>query len=466
MLKLMTRGELADAARVLASSFNLINYKGDLYLPVSASTDLPTPPPDPHERVWKVLDRHELQRFASGIMKVLFANESEMVNFELMLKQLSAWEEEGSTSILVRKNGVLALLDEDGNFSEPTGEFVPNYLAVPINDNEDDKKRVFAVIEEWVGGKEEALSLLRHLSTALSPGWSAVKYILLLGEGRNGKSVLLHMVQELFGRSNVSDVSRQQMAEKSPVCADLNGKLLNIVMDGSMDYVKDSGMEKTLIAGETASVRRLYESTLTPVQTNALFLEGLNQEPRTRDKSSALQRRLARYWFPNEYPLNPEFSKQMRTPESLGALLALLIDNYVKQSEAAVMLAPTRKATDLQTDQMVLNSIALQYIQFLISEDPKYRDRMLGEDVKVYIDSFIPWADAQESFTYSDAEALQMFKKVFVLKRSSRRDRYPRNYWRIEDFRPETKFLLRQLLEEKEVNDAVVVDEQRELHSR
>ena len=252
-----------------------------------------TPPAE--RTMWIPLNREAIRRLGSEQYDILFSSDGELASFDFMVSQNSRPVDGPISTLLVRTGDGLRELRGDGQLHEPTGWFVPNTLAPMLNEDQVEKDRVFEVLADWLDSEEEAHALLRHLATALAPGWSAVKYVLLLGEGRNGKGLLLKMLQTVFGRDNVSSVSRQHMAEQSPVVCELNGKLLNIVFDGMAEYVKDSGTEKTLVAGEPAAIRRLYESTPTFVQTNALFVEALNHEPKSKDKSLALQKRLIRF---------------------------------------------------------------------------------------------------------------------------------------------------------------------------
>src|SRR5690606_12859 len=141
------------------------------------------------------------------------------------------------------------------------GDFCPNYVRPMLNENQANKDFVWQTIVTWLGGDEEAAhSLLHHLATSLAPGWSAVRYVILLGEGRNGKGLLLQMLTRLFGAENLSSVSRQEMAARRATIAALNGKLLNVIFDGEMAYIKDSAAEKTLIAGEPLDIELKYEN--------------------------------------------------------------------------------------------------------------------------------------------------------------------------------------------------------------
>ena len=413
MLELSSKATLARAARTVAESYELVQHGSHTFIPCHWLTEAIGPLPAA-ERIWQPLTRNDKRRLANQTQNILFATDSELTNFDLMLRQYAVEDESVIQHLLVRTEDGLKMLDETGTLVEPTGQFCPNVLKPVLNTDEAAKAGVFDVIKGWLNSEEEAHSLLHHLATALCPGWSAVKYVLLIGDGRNGKSVLLSMLQDLFGASNVSNVTRQQIAERLPVCVELNNKLLNIIFDGEMAYIKDSSMEKTLIAGEPGYVRMLYENGNTRVLTNALFLEALNSEPKTRDKSGALQKRLSRFWFPNTYPIDMAFEKRMRSDELLGAFLSLLLDHFVTKYELADKLKQTSGSSALQVEQNLLNSPLHQFVSYLVSSDASWNDR-LRQPVMVdpLVDSFMAWR-VNEGFTeFSTADVKRLFKEGF-----------------------------------------------------
>ena len=413
MLELSSKATLARAARTVAESYELVQHGSHTFIPCHWLTEAIGPLPAA-ERIWQPLTRNDKRRLANQTQNILFATDSELTNFDLMLRQFAIEDESVIQHLLVRTEDGLKMLDETGTLVEPTGQFCPNVLKPVLNTDEAAKAEVLDVIKGWLNSEEEAHSLLHHLATALCPGWSAVKYVLLIGDGRNGKSVLLSMLQDLFGASNVSNVTRQQIAERLPVCVELNNKLLNIIFDGEMAYIKDSSMEKTLIAGEPGYVRLLYENGNTRVLTNALFLEALNSEPKTRDKSGALQTRLSRFWFPNTYPIDMAFEKRMRSDELLGAFLSLLLDHFVTKYELADKLKQTSGSSALQVEQNLLNSPLHQFVSYLVSSDASWNDR-LRQPVMVdpLVDSFMAWR-VDEGFTeFSTADVKRLFKEGF-----------------------------------------------------
>lgn len=461
MLELKTKKELSQYSHTLARSFSLVRYRSITYAPAHYETRDTSATPPPEQAIWVPLNRDRIRRWAADQFDTLFANESELSSFDFMVAQNARQHDGTCRTLLIRTPDGLKELREDGVLHDPTGEFVPNTLHPMLNTDERDKKEVFAVISQWLDSDEEAHALLRHLATALAPGWTAVKYVLLLGEGRNGKSLLLKMLQGIFGWDNCSNVTRQQIAEKSPVVTELNGKLLNIVFDGHAEYLKDSGAEKTLIAGEVYPIRRLYESTPTPVQTNALFIEGLQHEPKSKDKSVALQKRLIRFQFPNVYALDHRFEAQMLAEDTLGAFLSLLIDHYVKKDEVAEALAPTAKEMALQLEHMFVNSTSLQFLKHLEEHDPMGALGIVGQELDTLVQQFQAWRIKENDLgSWSAPDVAQLFGPIVNVERKSKRvNGTPRKVRVVTSLKTEALAFIETLRgDEDDILDALVED--------
>lgn len=391
MLELKTKQALAKEAHTLARGQKLVRYRNMLYVPADFETKETAVAPEADRTIWLPRDREQIRQYAADEFDTLFVSEAELSSFYFMVSQNAEQIRTTVTDLLIRTPEGLRRLTEMGTLADPTGEFVPNTILPMLNNDPKDKKRITDLIDEWLNSEEERTSLLHHLATCLAPGYSAVKYMLLLGEGRNGKSTLLKMMQALFGNENISHVTRQAMAEQSAVVTELNGKLINIVFDGKSEYLKDSATEKTLVAGEVAPIRRLYESVITPVQTNALFIEGLNKEPKSTDKSTALQKRLVRFQFPNSYPLNTKFEKALLVEKMLGALLSVLIDHYVREDDLAEKLQPTSKAIEMQIEHMYANSLGLQFIKYVHDTGTLGLASILGVSVENVVQLWHSW---------------------------------------------------------------------------
>ncbi len=458
MLELKTKKELSTDAQRLAESLHFVRYRSTTYIPADCETKDASVAPPPERTIWLPLSREALARIAATQFKTMFSSDGELSSFAFMVAQASESVDQAASSLLVRTADGLRELDESGRLVDVTGEFRPNAVLPLLNEDPADKQAVFDIVTEWLNSEEEAESLLTHLATSLAPGWSAVKYILLLGEGRNGKSVLMKMLLSLFGQPNVSSVTRQMMAEQSPTVTDLNGKLLNIVFDGPAEYLKDSGAEKSLIAGEPFQIRKLYESSSTTVQTTALFVEGLNHEPKSKDKSTALQKRLVRFQFPNVYALDLKFEKRMLSEKMTGALLALLIDRYVTEDEVATKLAPTTRSIELQLEQMYSNSLGLQFLKYL-EEEQGGAEKILGEPMPSVIKQFQSWRITQNDLgTWAEPDVQSLFLPLANTERKSMRiENKPRKVRVLTSFKTEALNFIESLKGDGDDGDADAV---------
>lgn len=424
MLTNFTKGQLVQLANDMARGYAVVKHNHTLYLPVNFRTLNIDSALAPEDRVWIPMTVPQVLDLASQTSKVMFYSEGEKSSFYGMVEQAAQPAFATAGTILLVRDGQLVELRSDGQLHEPTQEFCPHFIATPIWDDEEVKAEVLATITEWLGDSpEDAASLLHHLATALAPHWSAVKYVLLIGEGRNGKSVLMKMLLGLLGTHNVSHITRQDMSASKSTCLDLQGRIANIVFDGPASYLKDSGPEKSLIAGETTPIRRLYSSLVTPVQTNALFLEGLNREPKTGDKSLALQKRLVRFQFTRTYELDYRFEHHMLSEVMLGGFLALLLDHYVLQAEVHTKLKPTQASQQLQLEQMHTNSLPFQFIAWFDEDDALGVEGLVGEQMPDVAKKFKQWrlVEMGDINTWADKDVEQMLTPLFVTERKSKR---------------------------------------------
>jgi hypothetical protein len=462
MATLKTPSALSIEAATLATSFEYLFHNDTIYAPVDyidGDTGV-IPPVD--RKCWVPVSETQLMAKARTQFDTTFRDSAQFRSFEFMVMQECMRVTHVEPWLLIKTAAGLKVLREDGTLQDPDGTFIPNAISQTLNEDADDKAELLSTITDWVGGEPEiATSLLRHLATTLAPHWSAGKYVLLIGNGRNGKSLLMTMLQNLFGWANCSGVTRQEISEADKSLFDMNNKLLNIVFDGPAEFLKDSGREKSLITGEAIGIRKLYTNTQTTVQTNALFIEGLNQEPRSRDKSSALQARLVRFVFPNKYPDDQDFWGHMHSERMLGALLSLLIDHYVLQSEVAVMLAPSKASKDAQIEHSVDNSLALQFLIHLDeTETLPVEEYLLDMEFNALVQQFQGWRKAVGDPTVWDAQSLlNLFRPVIHTERRSAWVNGAARKKRVVSALTEDAQLVVDSLREEDVDATAVVDD-------
>lgn len=149
------------------------------------------------------------------------------------------------------------------------------------------------VLVEGDGGEAdpELIALVQEMfGYCLCPHLRANRVFYLMGEGANGKSVLLSILAKMVGRENVAegfDVSRLNDETNAAL---LHRKLVAIQSEMDADTLLPDGKLKAMASGEPLVGKLLYENKFTFQPHATLILTG-NNLPRTRDKSAGFWRR-------------------------------------------------------------------------------------------------------------------------------------------------------------------------------
>lgn len=126
----------------------------------------------------------------------------------------------------------------------------------------------------------------------LSSYTKAQKFFVLLGEGKNGKSVLLNVLSSLFDDEFISGVDLKDIS-KPEFAARLHNKAVNICADISSEYIPSTSIIKGLTGEDKAGieVKPLYSNPFKLHNKAKLIFSG-NDIPSSNDKTFAFIRRL------------------------------------------------------------------------------------------------------------------------------------------------------------------------------
>ncbi|MBU2645347.1 hypothetical protein KKI24_11630 [bacterium] len=115
------------------------------------------------------------------------------------------------------------------------------------------------------------------------------KFVIMLGSGANGKSVLLKTLESLVGAENVAAVQPDQFANKFQI-GYLRGKLLNSVTEIAVGTQIADARLKAIASGESLTAEQKYGDPFN-FEPFATCIFATNHMPHTRDFSEALMRR-------------------------------------------------------------------------------------------------------------------------------------------------------------------------------
>lgn len=146
---------------------------------------------------------------------------------------------------------------------------------------------------------DKSQALLEMMGYSLMAHCRHEKFIILVGAGANGKSVLLAVLEALLGSRNVAGVQPSQF-DRSFQRAHLHGRLANIVTEIKQGEVIDDASLKGIVSGEPTTVEHKFKDPF-DMRPFATCWFGTNHMPHTRDFSDALFRRALVVEFNNTF---------------------------------------------------------------------------------------------------------------------------------------------------------------------
>ena len=263
-------------------------------------------PLDKTSPVWVYVDTHwdeipDIQIFYDfirdaclkmGLSEDLTDNPSFAKNLQKVVeKKLSKYprkkNNEGEVHIPLL-NGVLEI-DREGN-SKIRPHHRDDYFryVLPYKyDKQAQCPRFTAYFDTVQPNKDVQQVILEYMAYCLVPWLHIEKLMALLGSGSNGKSVLLGIVEGLFGKGNVTHENLHDLTYDDTHRANIEGKPVNVCTENE-GSIKGSELRK-MVSGETITCKRLYSQ---PYETDnyAKLLFAFNEMPSIKSTVANLRR--------------------------------------------------------------------------------------------------------------------------------------------------------------------------------
>lgn len=183
------------------------------------------------------------------------------------------------------------------------------------------------VLKEWLPNESVRLYLQEYFGYCLIPDCSRRVALLLFGGGRNGKSLFLEIIGQIFGKY-INHVPLNRLTDRFET-ANLVDKLVNICADIDDKYLQDTGELKAIISGDRMRGERKYGKSFHFVPTCRMVFSA-NVLPKSNDKSEGWYARWRFVKFPNQFEVNSSYTIDLRTafrtPEGLAAIFSWALE--------------------------------------------------------------------------------------------------------------------------------------------
>jgi len=224
------------------------------------------------------------------------------------------------------------------------------------------------LFQEWIG-----YHLIKDYRFALA--------LMLIGDGENGKSVLLNLIRAFLGKENISEIDLYRLVANRFARAELYGKLANIAADVGSNELQRTGLFKAVTGNDWITAEKKHQQPFS-FRNHAKLNFSTNKLPITPDMTRAFFRRWLLMQCPNIFTgdgADPKILEKITTPEELSGLLnwALegrqhLIENgrFTKSQTADEMQIQWEDMSDPVT--AFINNCIDQEIDDVISKDLMY----------------------------------------------------------------------------------------------
>jgi len=154
-------------------------------------------------------------------------------------------------------------------------------------------------LEEVLPDKGDRMAIQELFGSLL---WRASvgKAFVLIGEGANGKSTLLKVMETFLDKENIATRSLQDISRNRFAVADLVGKLANFGYELPSSRLENSDVFKSLVTGDSLPAEKKFEHPF-PFHNYAKLIFATNQMPSFADTTTAFYRRWVIINFPNRF---------------------------------------------------------------------------------------------------------------------------------------------------------------------
>ena len=237
-------------------------------------------------------------------------------------------------------------------FGDSTGEpefceHTPKYFSLarlPYNYEKDAKcPKWRAFLDDVMEGDEERVELLQQWAGyLLTSELKHQKFLLITGEGGNGKTVFATILEKMVGEENVSHVPLCCFGDRFALATTL-GKMLNSSSESSHGLSElCETMLKSYTSGDRMTFERKFREPISAKPTAKVMIS-TNQLPNFTDKSNGIWRRMLFVPFDKCVPIdeqNPELVNEL--VNELPGIFNWAYDGLRKLAAEGRFIEPTR----------------------------------------------------------------------------------------------------------------------------
>ena len=323
---------------------------------------------------------------------------------------------------LVLKNGTLDISDIKNPVFYKDKFFKEDYSTIQLNVNYDIDALETApnwkyyTTSTFENDTERMKLIGEMLGYCLTPSCKYHKSFMLVGEGSNGKSVLLDIMDYIWGSKNISDVDISEL-DRAFSRVSLFGKLINKSSEIGTN-LKTTSYFKKIVTGDMIDGEYKGKDKFSFVSTAKLIF-AMNNLPTTKDKSDGFYRRLVIIPFNKQFKgdeVDVNLSEKLKLEADAIFMFALQgLQRLVKQNKFTESVEVNNKLEEYKLESNPVK----QYMEdkYIVSDE---EDKYIKSST-IY-DSYVTWCGSNGFMKMNNVNFGKELKRLGYNKKQKKID--------------------------------------------
>jgi len=283
------------------------------------------------------------------------------------------------------ENGIYNV--KENSFNEFTPEII-SLNKVPINYKADATCEKFKKFVSEIVKEQDIETIQEMMGYCFYKAYPFHKAIMFIGDGRNGKSTLINVINKMIGQQNLSNMSLQTISNENNIFVESNlyGKMVNLYPDLPSQSIFQTGKFKVLTGNDRITAQRKFKEPIS-FTNYAKFIFSCNKLPEVKDNTVSFFRRWILINFPNQFiegeNANENLEDELTTDDEISGIFNWAMEGLVR-------LLKNRKFSDKKSTEE---------IQDLYERLSNSLDAFVKDNVEVSLEGWIPKDDFYNKYT-------------------------------------------------------------------
>lgn len=259
--------------------------------------------------------------------------------------------------------------------------FVTNPIPYSLNlDKFIETPTMDRIFEEWVG-KDYVKTLYEIIAYCLIPDYPLHRLFCFIGEGLNGKSCFLRLIEKFIGRENVTSTELDTLISSRFEITKLHKKLVCMMGETNFAEISKTSIIKKLTGQDIIGFEYKNKNPFDDLNY-AKILIATNNLPATTDKTIGFYRRWCIIDFPNKFSEDQDILKEI--PE----------EEYTYLTRKSLILLK-----DLLERRRFHNEGTVEERKEKYESKSNFLEEFISQNIKENVDGFITKADLNRKFS-------------------------------------------------------------------